>query len=76
VVIFGPGLNASQKVTVGGPNDITVSSVSAIKATDGTAGLSFNVMVSSGAALGARSIYVTSTNGDVTAFAGGLQVTP
>ncbi|GAC1660058.1 MAG: hypothetical protein NVS9B15_24220 [Acidobacteriaceae bacterium] len=76
VVIFGTGLNASQKVTLGGPSDIAISNVTAIKATDGTPGLSFSAAVSPSAALGARSIYATSTNGDVTAFAGGLEVTP
>ncbi|HEY0565874.1 MAG TPA: hypothetical protein VGC88_09840 [Terriglobales bacterium] len=75
-LVFGAGLNASQKVTVGGPADITVSSVQAIKATDNTPGLQFELTVSPTAALGARSVYITSTNGDVTGFVGGLEVTP
>ncbi len=76
VVIFGPGLDPSQTVTISGPNDITISNVFGIQATDNTPGLQFSVAVSPTAALGARTIYVRAANGDVSGFTGGLEVTP
>ena len=76
VLLFGPGLDGSMTVTIGGPTDIQISNVRGIKATDGTPGIAFNVVVSGSAALGARTVFLENTKGDITAFAGGLEVTP
>jgi len=76
VVLFGPGLSSDMQVTVRGPNDITVSSTSAITATDTTPGISFIATVSPSAALGARTVVLQATNGDITTFTGGLEVAP
>lgn len=76
VLLFGPGLDGSMTVTIGGPTDIQISNVRTIKATDGTPGVAFTVVVSGNAALGARTVFLTNTKGDITAFAGGLEVTP
>jgi hypothetical protein len=74
VVLFGRALNGSMQVTIGGPQDITVSNVRSVSATDGTAGIAFDATVSGSAALGARTVYLRSSNDDITAFAGGLEV--
>ena len=76
VLLFGPGLDGSMTVTIGGPTDIQVSNVRSIKATDGTTGVAFNAVVSGNAALGARTVFLQDTKGDITAFSGGLEVTP
>lgn len=76
VVLFGRALSGALTVTIGGPNDIIVSNVRGITATDGTAGIAFDATVSGGAALGARTVYLRSANDDITAFAGGLEVVP
>jgi hypothetical protein len=76
VLLFGPGLDGSMTVTIGGPTDIQISNVRSIKATDGTPGVAFNVVVGGSAALGARTVFLENTQGDMTAFAGGLEVTP
>ena len=76
ILIFGAGLNANMKATVNGPADIQLSVVSAVKATDGTPGVCLNATVSSNAALGARTVVLQGSNGDVTTFTGGLEVQP
>jgi hypothetical protein len=76
VVLFGAGLNGSMKVTIGGPGDVTVSNVSAVQATDNTPGISFNATASSNASLGARSVFLQTSAGDITSFTGGLEVVP
>jgi hypothetical protein len=76
IVMFGPGLNGQMTVRIGGPTDITVSNVSSIQATDNTPGVAFTATVSSNAALGARTVYLQSTNNDITTFTGGLEVVP
>ena len=75
VLLFGPGLDGTMTVTIGGPTDIQISNVRSIKATDGTPGVAFNVVVSGSAAFGARTVFLENTKGDITAFAGGLEVT-
>ena len=75
VLLFGPGLDGSMTVTIGGPTDIQISNVRSVKATDGTTGVAFNVVVNGSAALGARTVFLEDTKGDITAFAGGLEVT-
>jgi hypothetical protein len=76
VVLFGRALSGSLRVTIGGPQDITVSNIRSVTASDGTAGIAFDATVSGGAALGARTVYLRSANDDITAFAGGLEVIP
>jgi len=76
VILFGPGLDGSMSVSIGGAKDITVSNVAGITATDNTPGLAFNASAAGNAALGARTVYLQTAGGDVTAFAGGLEVVP
>jgi hypothetical protein len=76
VLLFGPGLDGSMTVTIGGPTDIQISNVRTIKSTNGTSGVAFNVVVSGSAALGARTVFLENAQGDITAFSGGLEVTP
>ena len=76
ILLFGPGLNSQMQVVVAGPSDITVSNVQSTQATDKTPGLAFFAAVAGNAALGARTIYLKNPNGDVTSFAGGLEVIP
>jgi hypothetical protein len=76
VLLFGPGLSGSMTARISGPSDITVSNISGIKATDGTPGVQFTAAVSSGAALGGRTVLLTNLQNDITAFSGGLEVVP
>jgi hypothetical protein len=76
VVLFGAGLNSQMKITVSGPKDITITNITGIQATDDTPGVSFIAAVNSSAALGARTVYLQTTNGDITSFTGGLEVVP
>jgi hypothetical protein len=76
VILFGPGLSAQMQVRVGGPSDITVAQISGIQATDNTPGISFMATAGGNAALGARTVFLQTTNGDVTSFTGGLEVVP
>ncbi len=76
VLLFGAGLTGDMTVTIGGPNDIAVTNVHAITSTTGTPGVSFDAVVSPTAALGARSVFLKNPQSDITAFAGGLEVTP
>jgi hypothetical protein len=76
VILFGPGLSGNMTVTISGPNDITVSNPTTIKATDNTPGIAFTAVVSPTAALGGRTVFLQDSNNDVTAFTGGLEVIP
>lgn len=76
VVMFGPGLAGTMTVKIGGPSDITVSDVRSITATDNTPGISFTAAAAGSAALGVRTVYLQSTNNDITVFTGGLEVVP
>ena len=76
ILLFGPGLDSSMSVVVAGPADITVSNLQGIKATDNTPGIAFNAAVAGNAALGARTVYLKNANGEMTSFAGGLEVIP
>jgi hypothetical protein len=76
IILFGPGLNGQMQVKIGGPSDITVSSITGIQATDNTPGISFMATAKGNAALGARTVYLQNTSGDVTSFTGGLEVVP
>jgi hypothetical protein len=76
ILLFGPGLNGSMKVTIAGPHDIKIGTLEAVEATDNTPGIAFTAAVSSNAALGARTVFLKSANGDVTSFTGGLEVIP
>jgi hypothetical protein len=74
VLIFGPGLDGSVQITIGGPGDITVSNIRSARSGNNDPGVSFDIAVSSGAALGARSVILRAPNDDVTSFTGGLEV--
>jgi hypothetical protein len=75
VLVFGPGLASGLQVSFSGPNDIAISNVQSITATDGTPGLQFNIAVDSNAAFGARTLILhNSANDDITTFAGALEV--
>ena len=76
VILFGPGLNGQMQVRIGGPNDITVSNITGIQATDNTPGISFMATASGSAALGARTVFLQTAAGDITGFTGGLEVVP
>jgi len=76
VLLFGSGLSSNMKITIAGPQDISISNVQGIHATDNTPGLAFTATASASASLGARTVFLQSTNGDVTSFAGGLEVIP
>ena len=76
VLLFGPGLSGDMQVVVRGPSDITISDINTISSTSGTPGVSFVAAVAGNAALGARTVVLQSSKGDVTTFAGGLEVIP
>lgn len=76
VILFGPGLSGSMTVSISGPNDITVTNPTTIRATDNTPGIAFTATVSSTAALGARTVVLQNSQNDVTTFTGGLEVIP
>jgi hypothetical protein len=76
VLLFGPGLSGNMTVKVSGPPDITVSNITGITATDKTPGVAFQATVNSGAALGARTVWLQNPQNDVTTFTGGLEVVP
>jgi hypothetical protein len=74
IILFGPALSGSMQVRIAGPSDITISNITSIKSTDNTPGISFFAAPASNAALGARSVFLQTANGDVTSFTGGLEV--
>jgi hypothetical protein len=76
VLLFGPGLNGQMQVRIAGPSDITVSNLTGIQATDNTPGVAFTATVAGNAALGARTVFLQNSAGDVTSFTGGLEVVP
>ena len=76
VMLFGAGLNGAMKVTISGPSDIIIGNIRSITATNGTAGVAFDATVSSGAALGARTVRLQDPTNDITTFTGGLEVLP
>ncbi len=79
VLMFGPGLSSitsATQVSFSGPADITASNLQNLTATDGKPGIQFTINVDPSAALGARTVILQAPNRDITAFAGGLEVTP
>jgi hypothetical protein len=76
VTMFGPGLAGSMKVSITGPNDITVGTLTAITAQDGTPGVQFPITLSNSTVLGARTVVMQDIKNDITTFAGGLEVVP
>jgi hypothetical protein len=76
IVLFGPGLNGQMTVRISGPADVSTTNIVGIQATDNTPGLAFTATASGNAALGARTVYLQNANGDVTAFAGSMEVIP
>lgn len=76
ILLFGTGLDANVTASVLGPADIQLTVNSAVKASDGTPGVCLNAVVSANAALGARTMMLQASNGDITALPGGLEVLP
>jgi len=76
VTMYGPGLSSTMTATISGPADITIGSLSSITANDGTPGIQFPITLTSTTALGARTIILKDSNGDITTFTGGMEVTP
>lgn len=76
VTMYGPALSASMKVSITGPSDITVGALKGITAQDGTPGVQFPITLTGSTALGARTVVMQDSNGDITTFAGGLEVVP
>ena len=74
IILFGPGINGDLTVTLSGPADITVSNSRTIKSTNGTSGIAFDVNIPANAAPGARTVFLRSSNNDITAFTGGLEI--
>jgi hypothetical protein len=75
VLMFGTGLNGNLSIAISGPQDIAISNVQSVTATDKTPGLSFVITVPSNAALGARTVILSDAQGNATTFTGGLEVT-
>jgi hypothetical protein len=76
VVLFGPGLSGDMQVSILGPNDIQISNVQGATATDNTPGITFTAAVAVDAALGARTVVLQTSSGNITTFTGGLEVVP
>ena len=76
IIAFGAGVSNSMQISISGPKDITMGTVTSIQSTTGTPGVSFPITVGSNAALGARTLIMQSTNNDITTFTGGLEVLP
>ena len=76
VTMFGPGLSSSMKVSITGPGDITVGTLTAVTAQDGTPGVQFPITLTNSSALGARTVVMQNAKNDVTTFSGGLEVVP
>jgi hypothetical protein len=74
VLVFGPGLSGSMQVSISGPSDIGISQIRSIQSTTGIPGIAFQATVASNAALGARTVILQASNGDITTFTGGLEV--
>ena len=74
IILFGPGITGDLTVTLSGPADITVSNPRTIKSTNGTSGIAFDVNIPANAAPGARTVFLRSSNNDITAFTGGLEI--
>ena len=78
MLIFGPGLTSNVAASVLGPSDIQLTFVATVHANDAdqTPGVCLDVIVSANAALGARTVMVQASNGDITTLTGGLEVLP
>ena len=76
LLIFGAGLSGNEQIAISGPSDITISNPQSIMSTTSIPGIAFQAAVSSSAALGARTVIVTDSHGDIATFTGGLEVTP
>src|SRR5262249_49685119 len=76
VTMYGPGLSSSMTVTISGPADITVGALTGITASDGTPGVQFPITMDGTTALGARTVIMEDASGNLTTFAGGLEVLP
>jgi hypothetical protein len=74
VLLFGPGLSGGMQVSISGPSDIGISQIRGIQSTTGVPGVAFQAVIAGNAALGARTVVLQSSNGDITTFTGGLEI--
>jgi len=74
VLMFGTGFDRSLTVSISGPSDLAVSNVANTTSTQGTPGIQFTLTAAANAAVGARTVTVRDSQGNVTAFTGGLEV--
>jgi hypothetical protein len=74
IILFGPGITGDLTVTLSGPSDITISNARTIQARNGTSGIAFDANIPANAAPGARTVFLRSSNNDITAFTGGLEI--
>jgi len=76
VILFGPGLSGNMQVTISGPSDIAISNPVTIQSTDRPPipGIQFTATVASNADLGARTVRLQDSSGNITTFTGGLEV--
>jgi hypothetical protein len=76
ILLFGPALSGDMQIVIRGPSDISISQVTGIQSTNSIPGVSFVAVVSPTAALGARTVVLQNSQGDITTFTGGLEVAP
>ena len=74
VLLFGPGLSGNMQVSISGPADIGISNIRSIQSTTNIPGVAFQAVVPDSAAVGARTVVLQTSNGDITTFTGGLEV--
>jgi hypothetical protein len=74
VLVFGKGLTGTLTVAISGPQDISITNIQGVTATDNTPGIAFVINVGSGAAVGARTVILSDAQGNATTFTGGLEV--
>jgi len=80
IFVVGQGIVAGTVYSVSGNSDVTVTQPSGSQfgqTSDGTPSVTFNINVSATAAPGVRNIMVSNpTTGELSAFVGGIQITP
>jgi hypothetical protein len=68
-----PPTSLITSVTLSGPNDITVGTVSSLTA---GGGVGFRITLGGSTATGARTVFLKNAQGDITTFTGGLEILP
>jgi len=76
VLLFGPGLSGTMEVRLSGPQDYSITNKTTISSTQSTPGIEFDLAINGDAALGARTVFLTDSQNNVTTFSGGLEVLP